>query len=282
MTTTASHRKFQTTVLEHYRRQGRHDLPWRRDVRPYYIVVSEIMLQQTQVDRVVGKFRQWIKLFPKWKQLAAAQQSEVLRAWKGLGYNSRALRLHRLAQIVSRELSGKLPQQRKELEALPGIGPYTAGAVRAFAFDQADVFIETNIRRAYIHYYFADGGQVSDTDIFPLIQKDLELVLGDNQVSPRTWYWALMDYGSYLGKILPKNPNKRSRHYAKQTKFEGSDRQIRGKILDILLSHKKLAVDQLHQQLVELSDDNNRINNILDQLITEGFVNKVKNQVSLV
>lgn len=282
MTTTASHKQFQTTVLEHYQRQGRHDLPWRCDVRPYYVVVSEIMLQQTQVDRVVEKFLEWIKLFPNWEQLAAAQQSRVLRAWKGLGYNSRALRLHRLAQIVSKELVGKLPQQRKDLESLPGIGPYTAGAIRAFALDQADVFIETNIRRAYIHHYFADGGDVPDKDIFPLIQKDLELVLEDNQVSPRTWYWALMDYGSYLGKILPKNPNKRSRHYAKQSKFEGSDRQIRGKILDILLNHKKLSVGQLHQQLIELSDDSDRINNILDQLITEGFVNKIKNQISLV
>jgi len=132
-----------------YRRHGRHDLPWRRDRAPYRIVVSEFMLQQTQVDRVVPLFEAFVAEWPTFERLAAASLANVVRAWKGLGYNSRALRLHALARVVRDRFGGDLPRDPDALAALPGIGPYTVAAVRAFAFDEPVVAIDTNLRRIF-------------------------------------------------------------------------------------------------------------------------------------
>lgn len=264
-------KKFQKIIWQFYRQNGRHDLPWRKNTSSYAVAVSEIMLQQTQVDRVIPFFKNWLKLFPNWKQLASAKQSDVLRAWKGLGYNSRALRLQKLSKEVVEKYNGRLPNNRSQLEALPGIGPYTAGAIRAFVFNEPEVFIETNIRRIFIHHFFKDQENISDVDIFEYVQQAVD------KKDPRQWYWALMDYGSVLAKKIP-NPNRKSKHYTKQSKFEGSDRQLRGKIIDVLLHNKKYSIQGLVKKLNERKV---RIGKIVQILQKEGFIIVQKEIISL-
>ena len=266
-------KKFQDIVLGYYRDHGRQHLPWRNKKRtPYQVLVSEVMLQQTQVDRVIPFFKEWMKQFPNFKSLTEARQVDVLRLWKGLGYNSRALRLQKLAQIVTNEYKGRLPKERQALEALPGIGPYTAGAVRVFAFEESDIFIETNIRRIYIHHFFPDAKEVHDKDIMDLVEQTLP------EMGAFTWYSALMDYGSTLPKVLKKNPNTQSKHYTKQSKFEGSDRQVRGKILEILLLKNSTS----DQELVGiLGIEKKRYKKILQTMEKEGFIIIADDGISL-
>jgi A/G-specific adenine glycosylase len=210
----------------------------------------------------------------------------VLRAWKGLGYNSRALRMKKTAEIIVKNHKGVFPKDYEQLLVLPGIGPYTAGAICAFAYNQPVVMIETNIRRVFIHHFWnvtlhdsegqrgtcaklglssKTGEIVHDRDILKLVQETLDLK------NPREWYWALMDYGSYLGKTIP-NPNKKSRHYTVQKKFKGSDREIRGRILEIILEQKKIPIDNLLEKIKILSHDDERILRILADLEQEGFL----------
>lgn len=214
-------------VWGYYQKHGRHNLPWRKTRDPYKILVSELMLQQTQVQRVLPKYSQFLKLFPTIKTLAAAPLSEVLKAWQGLGYNRRAKFLHQLAQEVMQNHQGKLPRAEVELVELPGIGKATAAALAAFAFNKPTTYLETNVRSVFIHYFFNDRQGVSDAELVPLIVDAAE---GQD---PRTWNWALLDYGVYVKKTYG-NPNKKSKHYTKQSKFEGSDRQVRGAILWLL------------------------------------------------
>lgn len=267
--------------MEYYGEYGRHHLPWRKKPTPYRVAVSEIMLQQTQVDRVIPFFNNWMKQFPNWKKLAEAPQPEVLRAWKGLGYNSRALRLQKLAVAVTQDYKGQLPQSKEKLIELPGIGPYTAGAIRAFAYDIYSPFIETNIRRIFIHHFFNNEVDVSDTEILTIIED-----IGEIE-DASIWYAALMDYGSTLPKIIKRNPNQQSKHYTKQSKFEGSDRQIRGKVLDILLNKKdhKISKEKLFSKLCHYEERSNLIDKrhqkILDQLEKEGFINQTKKSLIL-
>ncbi len=274
------YQQFKNTVMEYYGEYGRHDLPWRKKQSPYYVAVSEIMLQQTQVDRVIPFFKNWMKQFPNWRVLSAAPQSEVLRAWKGLGYNSRALRLQSLAKEVTEQYKGRLPSNYESLLKLPGIGPYTAGAIRAFAFNEYTPLIETNIRRIFIHHFFKGESNISDKQIFAIMND-----IGEIE-NPREWYAALMDYGSTLPKIIKHNPNKQSKHYTKQSTFEGSDRQIRGKILDILLETKKLTKEKVFKKLdaVIASDSEavyERYQKIIDQLEKENFIKQTKKSISL-
>ena len=234
-------KRFIQTVWDYYAKNKRANLPWRKAITPYKVFVSEIMLQQTQVDRVIPFFKTWMKKFPTGRALAQAPQPEILKLWKGLGYNSRALRMKQAAQVVMKSYKGVFPKTYEELLELPGVGPYTAGAICAFAYNQPMVFIETNIRRVYLHHFFKDAKSVHDRDLMELIKQTLDMK------NPREWYFALMDYGSYLGvslKVAGKkyNPNTKSRHYTRQSKFEGSARQIRGKILGILLQEKKQGI----------------------------------------
>ncbi len=224
-------KKLQTTVYRHYDQQGRHDLPWRQGITAYKIMVSEIMLQQTQVDRVVPKFKSFLKKFPTIKKLADAPLVEVLTQWSGLGYNRRGRFLHEAAKAIIRDHKGKIPSDPILLGLLPGIGKYTARAVAVQAFNKPYAMIETNIRRVYIHHFFTDSAIVSDVELMPLIEKTFDTK------NPRQWVWALMDYGSYLPKIV-KNPNRKSSHYAKQSKFKGSIREVRGAILKTLIENK--------------------------------------------
>ena len=266
------YRQFYNIVMEHYREYGRHDLPWRKNQTPYRVAVSEFMLQQTQASRVAPFFKNWMKQFSSWKILAQASQSEVLRVWKGLGYNSRALRLQKLAQIVVDDYKGRLPKEYEELMKLPGIGPYTAGAIRAFAHNLWTPIIETNIRRIFIHHFFIDRFDVTDSEILEVIN-DMGEVENHGE-----WYEALMDYGVALPKLVNHNPNIKSKHYTKQSKFEGSDRQIRGKILGVLLEHKKISQKKL---CTVLGEENQRYRKILKALKKEGFLDIKKKSITL-
>ncbi len=253
---------FQETVLGYYRGHGRHNLPWRQNTEPYHILISEIMLQQTQVGRVLPKFRQFLMTFSTFESLAQAPLADVLSVWLGLGYNRRARFLHMAALKVSEDFGGELPHDQASLESLPGVGPNTAGAIMAYAFNKPAIFIETNIRTVYIHHFFKDRGDVDDREIKVLLTQTTDTA------HPREWYWALMDYGTYL-KAASNNIH-RSRHYVKQSKFEGSLRQLRGAVLREL--HKEpLSETLLHAKLTD-----ERLELVLQTLRSEGFLEQTK------
>ncbi len=196
---TKKEKVFAKVVRTYYKQHGRHILPWRKTKNPYRIFVSEIMLQQTQVDRVIPKYKAFLKLFPSLVALADASLGEVLRAWQGLGYNRRAKMLHSCAKEIMESYTGKFPKDQKTLLSLPGIGPYTASAVMAFAYNEPVVLIETNVRTVFIHHFFSDQTDVTDTEILALVDRTLD------RKNPREWYYALMDYGSYHYRPT-KNP----------------------------------------------------------------------------
>lgn len=259
---------FQHTVTEYYN-DHRRSFPWRETKDPYAITVSELMLQQTQVDRVVPKYQAWLAAFPDWKTLAATDTITLLSLWQGLGYNRRALNLKRLAEKVTKEFHGVLPQDDKTLRSLPGIGPYTAGAILAFAFDQPVVMIETNIRRVFLHHFFNDREGVPDSELMPLIAETVD------QVHPREWYYALMDYGAWLAKQLP-NPNRRSKHYTKQSTFSGSLRQLRGEIVRFVTAQPATTVTEILHATGQAPE---RVEAALTGLERDGFITRQADQV---
>lgn len=261
---------FQKSVLNYYRRNGR-SLPWRKTIDPYQILVSEIMLQQTQVDRVIPKFEAFIKRFPDPAALAAAPLRDVLAMWQGLGYNRRAQALHRCAILIVSAYDGRLPDTREGLQTLPGIGPYTAAAVCVFAYNQPCVFIETNIRAVYIHCFFSEENKVRDAQLEPFITATLY------KRNPRRWYNALMDYGVFLKKEHG-NPARRSRHHSVQSRFEGSDRQIRGMIIRILGETEEMNTRELMRRI---GTEPERVRAIIDQLAGEGLVVINRTRLSL-
>ena len=259
--------EFQKIVWQFYRDHGRHALPWRHTTDPYRILVSELMLQQTQVDRVVPKYDAFIEKWPTTKSLADASLGEVLKAWQGLGYNRRAKFLHQAAVYVETELSGVFPKTETDLRCLPGVGPYTAAAVAAFAYDARVTLIETNVRQVIIFHFLQDREDITDKEILELVQKTLP------RADFRSWYAALMDYGAYLKKEHG-NLTRRSSSYTKQSPFKGSDREIRGAILRVL-SGNPLTKNKLYK---ELQFDSDRIEAQLTSLEKEGLVirNKTK------
>jgi A/G-specific adenine glycosylase len=259
-----NNKQFQSTVWAYYHQKGRHDLPWRMSEADssfdaYKIMVSEVMLQQTQVARVVPKYQEFIGQFPSVTVLAMAPLGEVLKVWSGLGYNRRAKFLHLSAKEIVNEYDGTLPSTIKELISLPGVGINTAGAIRVYAFNQPTVFIETNIRSVFIHHFFMGQGNITDQQILTVVQQTLD------QEQPREWYWALMDYGSYLKQTVP-NPNIRSQHYTKQSKFQGSRRQLRGQILR-LLSHHPYSRTALKDTITD-----ERLPLVLSELLDENLI----------
>ncbi len=274
-------KKFKEIVWNYYKTSARHNLPWRKNINPYRIWVSEVMLQQTQVDRVIGFFDAWMKSFGTVAKLASASQIDILKQWKGLGYNSRAIRMKQAAQAIMNDYKGKFPNSYEELQKLPGIGPYTAGAISAFANNQPVAIIETNIRRVFIHHFFADHTEVRDEDILELVDKTLD------QKKPREWYWALMDYGSFLGRTLnikgkKYNPNVQSKHYTKQSKFEGSDREIRSNILQLLLqNNNSISKTKLIKGINVFSGDEKRIEKIMSQMEKEGYFEVIAKHIHL-
>lgn len=255
-----------------YSAHARGHLPWRTTRDPYKILVSEVMLQQTQVDRVLPKYREFMRAFPTLASLAKAPLSQVLFHWQGLGYNRRAKFLHEAAKMII-AAGGTFPQSPEALEDLPGVGRYTARAVAVFAFNTPEVFIETNIRTVFTHYYFSDhSGTVGDNELLPLIAKDLKR----SKMEPREFYAALMDYGSHL-KRQGIRINNRSRHYTKQSKFEGSLRQVRGAILRELITkaHTEVSLTKA------LSISRARIRTALESLAKEKLIELRGKQFSL-
>ncbi len=257
---------------EHIWQQGREhyrDMPWRRDTRPYYVLVSEIMLQQTQVDRVVPKFEAFIAAFPTIQALAEASLADVLMLWSGLGYNRRAKFLHEAAKKVQEEFGGTFPETIPELMLLPGVGVNTAGAIAAYGFNQPALFIETNVRTVYFYHFFEDKAAVTDAELKEIAKETID------REHPREWYWAIMDYGSYL-KRQGAGRNDKSHHYKKQSPLKGSVREVRGQIIKALAGGDATVTEL--QTLLQADD---RFPTALKGLQRDGLVNETDGQLHL-
>ncbi len=253
---------FRAKVWRYYRTHGRHALPWRKTKDPYKILVSEVMLQQTQVERVNSFYKNFLKQFPTPRALAEASLGDVLRAWQGLGYNRRA----RTLQSAAKSLMGRsgFPKNSAEWKELPGVGRYTARAVATFAWNQDVILIETNIRTAVIHHFFPKKKKVSDTEIEKILMQALP------KGKAREWYSALMDYGAHL-KRSGISHNARSKTYTKQSVFKGSLREARGAILRAL-AEKPQALTSLTSILG--TSRKPQLKQALSALIKEGLIEK--------
>ena len=263
---------FQETVWNFYHDNER-DLPWRKadadgSFNPYFVMVSEIMLQQTQAQRVIPKYQQFILRFPTVGSLALADLSEVLKQWSGLGYNRRAKFLWQAARMITDDFLGVFPDTVERLIKLPGIGVNTAAAILAYSHNQPVVFIETNIRTVYIHHFFADVLDVTDAEILVLVEATVD------REHPREWYWALMDYGVYIKRNFG-NASRSSKHYAKQSAFHGSKRQIRGLVIRSLTDGPR-SYDDLK---AIVSDD--RFAAVIEVLVAESLITKDRDMLSL-
>jgi A/G-specific adenine glycosylase len=258
--------QFQRTVWNYYRLDGRHELPWRITHNPYKILVSEVMLQQTQVDRVRPYYKALLAQFPTVHDLAAAPLGDVLRMWQGLGYNRRAKMLHEAAKEVVEKHGGTFPKSVEELQKLRGVGPYTARAIAAFAYNQDVVFIETNLRTAVTYHFLLQEKSIEDKEILEILSKAYPKEKG----KAREWYSALMDYGSHL-KRSGVRVNNKSKTYSKQSTFTGSGRQARGAILKELTKGP-----QAKKRLIGLfgEDRSEQLGHQLQKLISEGMVEK--------
>lgn len=251
---------FRRHIWQYYQNHGRL-LPWRSNVRPYAILVSEVMLQQTQVSRVVSKYHEFMARFPNLQSLAEATQADVLRSWQGLGYNRRARFLHQTARLIHDEYRDIVPSEVAELQKMPGIGPNTAGSIVVFAYNQPLVFIETNIRSVFLHEFFPGQESVPDTMLWPCLEATLA------ETDPRQWYWALMDYGAHL-KQIRDNPSRRSQHHTQQPPFRTSKRRIRGRVIQNL--HESPCSWKFLQS--EIQDE--RLAEVLGDLQTDGLIVK--------
>lgn len=236
-------------------------MPWRDHTDPYSVLVSELMLQQTQVDRVRPKFAAFMAAFTTVEKLAEASPADILALWQGLGYNRRALYLHEAARQIVAEHAGVFPDSINELKKLPGIGPNTAGAIMAYAFNQPAIFVETNIRTVYLHHYFASESGVSDNQIADVLQRTLP------KATPRLFYWALMDYGTELKKSGVKN-NPMSKHYKKQPALKGSVREVRGAIIKLLVNTPNIT----RQEVMARYPNDPRVDSAIDGLIRDGLI----------
>lgn len=261
---------FRKIVYDYYERHGRH-LPWRETTDPYRVLVSEVMLQQTQASRVLLKYETFLRRFPEIATLAAAVLHDVLDAWQGLGYNRRALMLKQAAERITTLHGGIVPRDEGLLISLPGVGPATARAVRAFAFNEPVVLVETNIRAVFIHHFFDHKGPVADSALRPLIEKTLD------RNNPRRWYNALMDYGTFLKKVHA-NPARRSAHHQRQSPFEGSIRQVRGAVIRLILEKVRLSERDLFGGLPFARE---RVRDALDQLEREQIIVREGGSISI-
>lgn len=254
---------FLEELWAYYAQHARHDLPWRIPEAngafdPYKILVSEIMLQQTQVQRVITKYHEFLAAFPTVETLAQAELGDVLRTWQGLGYNRRAKYLWEAAKQIARV--NTFPSELHSLVALPGVGPNTAGAILAYAYNQPALFIETNVRTVYIHRFFTEENDVTDKSIMQILAETID------QEHPREFYWALMDYGSNFKKHVRNNSQ--SKHYTKQSKFEGSNRQIRGLVLRELSQGEK-SLSSLARKI-----EDKRLTTIIETLVQEEMITR--------
>jgi A/G-specific adenine glycosylase len=268
---------FQKHILAWYRKNQR-SMPWRKTHDPYKILVSEIMLQQTQVSRVIPKYKEFLAAFPTVQTLAKAPEKKLLKVWSGLGYWRRARFLKETAKVVVKDYGGKFPHTPQELITLPGIGPYTAGAVACFAFNNPTAFIDTNIRRVYLHFFFADKTDVSDREILTIAKKAVW------KKDPRIWHYALFDYGAT--QLKDKSINKRSRHYVKQSQFTGSFRSFRTLAVKTLLKNPKnkiakAALLDLLEDAIRQAEKDYAAQEIIDSLLKDKLIKRSTNSFSL-
>lgn len=291
--------QFKKTIWEYYKKNGRHDLPWRppalkflhdkKTLDPYKILISEVMLQQTQVPRVIEKYKSFLKKFPTVEVLAGAPLKDVLLEWQGLGYNRRAKYLKLCAEKVVSDMEAKtfnftklnvrpsspeatIRANFQYLTSLPGIGPATAGDILAFAYNIPVPVIETNIRSVFIHFFFPEGTPrgVHDRDLLPIIEKTLPTFPYVRHRGVREWYWALFDYGAFLKQT--RNPNTQSKHYVKQSPFKGSNREKRSQILKLILTgakNEKVIIKALGYQADVVQKN-------LEQMVKENLIKKEK------
>ena len=245
------------------------DMPWRSDTRPYYVLVSELMLQQTQVARVIPKFEAFIARFPDEASLARASLAEVLQEWQGLGYNRRAKYLHESARIITDTMNGVFPTDAKDILSLPGVGKNTLGAIEAYAYNRPSIFIETNVRSVYIHHFFNDSWDIADSSITTKLAETID------REHSREFYWALMDYGSWLKSNGVRN-NSQSKHYKKQAPLVGSVRQVRGQIIRLLSSsgHSKSS-------LMQATTHDERFEKAVSGLMKDGLVRQTNGMFHL-
>jgi A/G-specific adenine glycosylase len=270
----------QRRLLAWYARHGR-DLPWRRTRDPYAVLVSEIMLQQTQVERVVPRWHGWLAQFPTIAALAQASRADAIRAWRGLGYNLRAVRLHAIATQVVAECGGELPRSVAGLMKLRGVGRYTAGAIACFAFELPVAMVDTNVRRVLGRVFAHDVSSPTSA------QRLADAVLPEH--AAYAWGQALMDLGATLcrieaplclvcpllevcasaGQVAPRNARR-----ASQPRFAGSSRYFRGRVLDALRtlpSGRAISIDELVRR-VEPGCEETRLRGLVDRLAAEGLV----------
>lgn len=287
---------FRQFISDFYKHHGR-AFPWRETTDPYAIWVSEIMLQQTQTERVIPKYNRFLQTFPTVQHLAKTSTQLLLDHWLGLGYNRRALNLKRTAEAIATQYHGQFPSNLETLLSLPGIGPYTARAIRVFAFNQPEALIETNVRTVFIYHFFSGiyhdtinfrlsglsgirigngipnektpieenyytkDEQIPDSQILPLLQQSLD------PASPRSWFYGIMDYGVIIKKLIG-NHSTRSRHYTRQSKFQGSHRQKRALILRTVTN----GVGDLQQIITITHLPPEIVTQIINELSSEGFL----------
>ena len=256
-------KEFHRDILAFFKKHGR-EFPWRSTRDPYEILVSEVMLQQTQTERVAKKFPLFLKQFPTCSSLANATLPEVLQAWEGMGYYRRARNLYAAAQVIQSKYGGVIPDSIALLEELPGIGAYTARAIATFAYGAKVPFIETNIRTVYLHLFFPKQEKVSDRELLQYIEQTLYTR------DSRKWYYALMDLGVLI-KQIRGNPNLRSKHHRAQSAFAGSKRQARAHILRYILKRSGVTRSKMREEVhvnFEFFDA------VLEDLLQEKFIVK--------
>jgi A/G-specific adenine glycosylase len=267
---------FRATVLAEGELRYR-DLPWRHTHDPYAIWISEVMLQQTQVSRVNGRWQRWLRRFPDVASLSRATVADVLEEWQGMGYNRRALALRKAAQVIAQE-GGQIPQGTDDLVALPGVGPATAAGIRAFAFDLPGVYLETNVRAVFLYEFFAKELDVPDARIVPLVKRTCPSNANDARDDPRSWYYALLDYGAYLKASKP-NPSRRARNHVRQSAYCGSHRQKRAELVRIMLGFPDgcdlqtlaAALSSIEQEAGRRTISVAKTSELLAELASEGF-----------
>lgn len=262
-------KNFQQKIYSFYETNKR-VFPWRETESFYHILVSEIMLQQTQTLRVLPKYISFLERFPTIDHLAKGDLSTVLTLWQGLGYNRRAKYLLETAKVLVKERAGIIPNDQHYLQTLPGIGPYTAAAICTFSFSEPLCFLETNIRAVFLHEFFKqDEIKIKDAQILPYLEATLDTK------NVKDWYYALMDYGAFL-KSTEKNPTKKSITYTKQSKFHGSKRKIRGLIIKLLVEKDSSTVENILKNIAD-----SRTESVLFDLLREDFIEIKEGVVSI-
>jgi A/G-specific adenine glycosylase len=255
-------------TIKVFARTHTRSFPWRQTTDPYHILVSELMLQQTQTARVVPKYEAFLKAFPTTRKLSVAPLSDVLRLWQGLGYNRRARFLQESARVMAKD---GVPKTIEEFEALPGVGHYTARAVCAFAYNTHSLFFETNIRTVLIHHFFQKQEKVSDKDLLPYLEALID------KKEARFWYTVLMDYGAHLKTVQKSTGDRQSKGYKKQKPLKGSVREVRGEIIKLLTENKSISLSGLEKKYI----NDARLSKAIEGLQKDGLVVVEKKKVRL-